>query len=183
MDNMTRVTLELGGKSPTIVLADADLQQAAAGAASAIFFNQGQVCCAGSRLYVQRKHFDNVVADIAAIANGMKLGNGLDPSVQMGPLISAKQQDRVTATSTWAANWAPPSPAAAKASGPRLLRSADGAGRRRPAPPPGPGRNLRPGAGGPCPSTISTRWCAWPTTTPMAWAPASGPTTSARCTG
>jgi|GEM_PF-22170 len=96
MDNMTRVTLELGGKSPTIVLADADLQQAAAGAASAIFFNQGQVCCAGSRLYVQRKHFDNVVADIAAIANGMKLGNGLDPSVQMGPLISAKQQDRVT---------------------------------------------------------------------------------------
>ncbi len=96
MDNMTRVTLELGGKSPTIVLADADLQQAAAGAANAIFFNQGQVCCAGSRLYVQRKHFDNVVADIAGIANGMKLGNGLDPSVQMGPLISAKQQDRVT---------------------------------------------------------------------------------------
>ncbi|AYC32928.1 aldehyde dehydrogenase family protein [Pseudomonas cavernae] len=96
MDNMTRVTLELGGKSPTIVMADADLQQAAAGAANAIFFNQGQVCCAGSRLYVQRKHFDNVVADIAGIANGMKLGNGLDPSVQMGPLISARQQERVT---------------------------------------------------------------------------------------
>ena len=95
MDNMTRVTLELGGKSPTIVLADADLQVAAAGAASAIFFNQGQVCCAGSRLYVQRKHFDNVVADIAAIANAMKLGNGLDPSVEMGPLISARQQARV----------------------------------------------------------------------------------------
>jgi len=96
MDNMTRVTLELGGKSPTVVLADANLQEAAAGAASAIFFNQGQVCCAGSRLYVQRKHFDNVIADIAGIANGMKLGNGLDPSVDMGPLISAKQQDRVT---------------------------------------------------------------------------------------
>ncbi|UVJ42029.1 aldehyde dehydrogenase family protein [Pseudomonas sp. LS1212] len=96
MDNMTRVTLELGGKSPTIVMADANLQQAAAGAASAIFFNHGQVCCAGSRLYVHRKHFDNVVADIAGIANGMKLGNGLDPSVDMGPLISAKQQDRVT---------------------------------------------------------------------------------------
>ncbi|CAD5110269.1 aldehyde dehydrogenase family protein [Zestomonas carbonaria] len=96
MDNMTRVTLELGGKSPTIVLADADLQQAAAGAAQAIFFNQGQVCCAGSRLYVHRKHFDNVVADIAGIANGMKLGNGLDPSVDMGPLISARQQERVT---------------------------------------------------------------------------------------
>jgi phenylacetaldehyde dehydrogenase len=96
MDNMTRVTLELGGKSPTVVLADANLQEAAAGAANAIFFNQGQVCCAGSRLYVQRKHFDNVIADIAGIANGMKLGNGLDPSVDIGPLISAKQQDRVT---------------------------------------------------------------------------------------
>ncbi|MDN7142261.1 aldehyde dehydrogenase family protein [Pseudomonas sp. JQ170] len=95
MDSMTRVTLELGGKSPTIVMADADLATAAAGAASAIFFNQGQVCCAGSRLYVQRKHFDNVVADIAGIANAMKLGNGLDPSVEMGPLISARQQKRV----------------------------------------------------------------------------------------
>ncbi|MBS7599399.1 aldehyde dehydrogenase family protein [Pseudomonas sp. RC2C2] len=95
MDSMTRVTLELGGKSPTIVMADADLASAAAGAASAIFFNQGQVCCAGSRLYVQRKHFDNVVADIAGIANAMKLGNGLDPSVEMGPLISARQQKRV----------------------------------------------------------------------------------------
>jgi phenylacetaldehyde dehydrogenase len=95
MDSMTRVTLELGGKSPTIVMADADLKTAAAGAASAIFFNQGQVCCAGSRLYVQRKHFDNVVADIAGIANAMKLGNGLDPSVDMGPLISARQQERV----------------------------------------------------------------------------------------
>ncbi|MGC5702178.1 aldehyde dehydrogenase family protein [Pseudomonas sp. NFXW11] len=95
MDSMTRVTLELGGKSPTIVMADADLASAAAGAASAIFFNQGQVCCAGSRLYVQRKHFDRVVADIADIANAMKLGNGLDPSVEMGPLISARQQERV----------------------------------------------------------------------------------------
>jgi len=95
MDSMTRVTLELGGKSPTIVMADADLASAAAGAASAIFFNQGQVCCAGSRLYVQRKHFDNVVADIAGIANAMKLGNGLDSSVDMGPLISARQQERV----------------------------------------------------------------------------------------
>nr|WP_294863209.1 aldehyde dehydrogenase family protein [uncultured Pseudogulbenkiania sp.] len=95
MESMTRVTLELGGKSPTIVLDDADPHVAAAGAATAIFFNHGQVCCAGSRLYVHRKHFDNVVGEIASIANGMKLGNGLDPSVQMGPLISAKQQQRV----------------------------------------------------------------------------------------
>ncbi|MGE7955474.1 aldehyde dehydrogenase family protein [Pseudomonas sp. NPDC089530] len=96
MDSMTRVTLELGGKSPTLVMADADLASAAAGAASAIFFNQGQVCCAGSRLYVQRKHFDRVVADIAGIANAMKLGSGLDASVDMGPLISARQQERVS---------------------------------------------------------------------------------------
>lgn len=95
MDNMTRVTLELGGKSPTIVLEDADLQTAAAGAANAIFFNQGQVCCAGSRLYVHKKHFENVVADISAIADGMVLGHGLNPAAQMGPLISAKQQSRV----------------------------------------------------------------------------------------
>lgn len=95
MDNMARVTLELGGKSPTIVMDDANLAEAAAGAANAIFFNQGEVCCAGSRLYVHRKDFDRVVADISDIANNMKVGNGLDPSVEMGPLVSAKQQDRV----------------------------------------------------------------------------------------
>jgi len=95
MDNMTRVTLELGGKSPTIVMEDVDLKTAAAGAANAIFFNQGQVCCAGSRLYVHKKHFDNVVADISAIAANMTLGAGLDPTAQMGPLVSAKQQERV----------------------------------------------------------------------------------------
>jgi len=95
MDTMTRVTLELGGKSPTIVLPDADVQTAAQGAANAIFFNHGQVCCAGSRLYVHKKHFDNVVADISDIAAGMTLGNGLDPQTQMGPLVSARQQERV----------------------------------------------------------------------------------------
>ena len=95
MESMTRITLELGGKSPTIVLDDADPAAAAAGAATAIFFNQGQVCCAGSRLYVQRKRFDSIVGDIASIASRMKLGNGLDPNVEMGPLISQKQQQRV----------------------------------------------------------------------------------------
>lgn len=95
LDSMTRITLELGGKSPTIVLEDMDPMEAAVGAANAIFFNQGQVCCAGSRLYVQRRHFDRVMADICSIANGMKMGNGLDASVDMGPLISAKQQARV----------------------------------------------------------------------------------------
>ncbi|GAA0700301.1 aldehyde dehydrogenase family protein [Marinobacterium maritimum] len=95
MDQMTRVTLELGGKSPTIVLDDANPQEAAAGAANAIFFNHGQVCCAGSRLYVQRKLFDNLIADITDIAGNIRLGNGLDPYTEMGPLVSAVQQQRV----------------------------------------------------------------------------------------
>ncbi|OMH26724.1 aldehyde dehydrogenase [Motiliproteus sp. MSK22-1] len=95
MNNMTRVTLELGGKSPAIVLPDADITKAAAGVATGIFFNSGQVCCAGSRLYVHKKIFDNTVADIASIAEGMTLGHGLDPTVDLGPLVSQKQLDRV----------------------------------------------------------------------------------------
>lgn len=95
MDNMARVTLELGGKSPVVVLDDADPATAATGAANAIFFNHGQVCCAGSRLYVHRKMFDKVVADVAQIAAAMPLGHGLDPNAQMGPLVSQEQMDRV----------------------------------------------------------------------------------------
>ena len=95
MDNMTRVTLELGGKSPVIVLDDCDPSVAATGAANAIFFNQGQVCCAGSRLYVHRKMFDQVTTQVAQIAERLKLGHGLDPHAQMGPLVSQEQMDRV----------------------------------------------------------------------------------------
>ncbi len=95
MDSMTRVTLELGGKSPTIVMPDADLTVAAQGAANAIFFNHGQVCCAGSRLYVHKKHFDRVVADVSDIAASLPLGHGLDANAQMGPMVSARQQQRV----------------------------------------------------------------------------------------
>lgn len=95
VDNLTRVSLELGGKSPVIVLDDADPAQAAAGAAQAIFFNQGQVCTAGSRLYVQKKLFDRVVADLAAIAGKMKVGHGLDPTNEIGPLVSELQMQRV----------------------------------------------------------------------------------------
>ncbi len=95
MENMTRVSLELGGKSPMIVLADANLDMAIEGLASGIFFNQGQVCTAGSRLYAHRKVFDRVVAGIAELAGRMKLGPGLDPATQMGPLVSREQRDRV----------------------------------------------------------------------------------------
>ncbi|MEP6884673.1 MAG: aldehyde dehydrogenase family protein [Gammaproteobacteria bacterium] len=94
--NMKKVTVELGGKSPTIILSDADLDIAIPGAASAIFFNQGQVCSAGSRLYVAAQHFDRVVAGIADQAKNMKLGPGLDPSAQIGPLVSSIQRERVT---------------------------------------------------------------------------------------
>ncbi len=93
--NMKKVTVELGGKSPVIVLPDADLDAATAGAAGAIFFNQGQVCSAGSRLYVAAKHFDRVVGGIADQAKAMKLGPGLDATSQIGPLVSQVQRERV----------------------------------------------------------------------------------------
>lgn len=95
MDNMTRVTLELGGKSPMIVLDDCDPALAAQGAAQAIFFNHGQVCCAGSRLYVHKKLYDNVVAELADLAKALPMGPGLDPQTQLGPLVSREQLDRV----------------------------------------------------------------------------------------
>lgn len=94
--NMKKVTVELGGKSPVIVLPDADVEAAIAGAAGAIFFNQGQVCSAGSRLYVAKRHFDRVVGGIADQAKGMKLGPGLDPTAQIGPLVSSVQRERVS---------------------------------------------------------------------------------------
>lgn len=93
--NMKKVALELGGKSPSVVMADAEMELAIPGAANAIFFNGGQVCVAGSRLYVEKKAFDNVVAGIADIAKGMQMGHGLDPATQIGPMVSKIQADRV----------------------------------------------------------------------------------------
>ena len=95
MDNMARVTLELGGKSPMIVLADCDPEKAAQGTAAAIFFNQGQTCSAGSRVYIHRSIFDTVVDRLAELAEAIPLGPGLDPDAQMGPLVSQIQLDRV----------------------------------------------------------------------------------------
>ena len=93
--NLKKVTLELGGKSPNIICDDADLDAAIPGAASAIFFNHGQCCCAGSRLYVQQKSFDKVVAGVAEAAKKIKVGPGLDPATEMGPLVSEEQLNRV----------------------------------------------------------------------------------------
>ena len=93
--NLKKVSLELGGKSPVIIMDDADMELAIPGAANAIYFNGGQVCVAGSRLYAHKSVFDQVVEGISAYAGGMKLGHGLDQESQMGPLVSVKQAERV----------------------------------------------------------------------------------------
>ena len=94
-DTLKRVSLELGGKSPVIVLPDANLEAVVGGAANAIFFNAGQVCAAGSRLYAHSKVFDQVVDGVSQAAARIRLGPGLDPTTEMGPLVSKEQQERV----------------------------------------------------------------------------------------
>lgn len=93
--NFKRVTLELGGKSPVIVLPDADLDLAIPGVANAIFFNGGQVCIAGSRAYIHQSIHDQVIEGVVAYAQNLKLGHGLDPSSQMGPLVSRRHAEKV----------------------------------------------------------------------------------------
>ena len=93
--NLKKVSLELGGKSPNVVFKDSDLDTAIAGSASAIFFNHGQCCCAGSRLYVERPVYDKVVEGVAAKAKKIKVGSGLEPETAMGPLVSEEQLHRV----------------------------------------------------------------------------------------
>ncbi len=95
IDGLKRVTLELGGKSPNIVFADANLEAAASGAFGGAFFNQGEACVAGSRLFVQTPVAEELVARLTEQANGLQLGHGLDPATQMGPLISAPHRRRV----------------------------------------------------------------------------------------
>ncbi len=94
--NLKKVSLELGGKSPNIILKDMDLETAIAGASNAIFFNHGQCCSAGSRLYVEKSIFDKVVEGVAENASKIHLGPGFDPATQMGPLVSDEQLRRVT---------------------------------------------------------------------------------------
>jgi phenylacetaldehyde dehydrogenase len=93
--NLKRVSLELGGKSPNIVFADADLSRAVSGAFLGIFFNQGQVCSAGSRLFVQEKVYDQTIDELTKTIEHVQLGPGIDPMTQMGPLVSKTQMDRV----------------------------------------------------------------------------------------
>ncbi len=94
--NLKRVSLELGGKSPSIVFDDADLELAAEGVANAIFFNHGQCCCAGSRLFAGPAVRDELLERVADIARATRLGDGFDPDTGMGPLVSREQYERVT---------------------------------------------------------------------------------------
>jgi phenylacetaldehyde dehydrogenase len=93
--NLKKVSLELGGKSPNIVFADADLEAAIKGVFMGIFFCQGEICSAGSRLFVEESIFESLVGRLAEMAKGVRLGHGLDPETKMGPLVSAEQQKRV----------------------------------------------------------------------------------------
>jgi acyl-CoA reductase-like NAD-dependent aldehyde dehydrogenase len=92
---LKRLTLELGGKSPNIILPDADLEAAIAGSFMGIYFNTGQACNAGSRLFVHKDQFDQVVSALAERASKSRVGPGLDPDTQLGPVVSAEQQERV----------------------------------------------------------------------------------------
>lgn len=93
--NLKRVSLELGGKSPVIVCADADLDKAVPVAAMSVFANSGQICIAGSRLFVERSVHDEFVERLAAYAKGLRIGDGIDPATEIGPLVCEKQLQRV----------------------------------------------------------------------------------------
>jgi len=93
--NLKRVTLELGGKSPQIVCADADLEKIVPTVALSAFANSGQICIAGSRLFVHRSVHDELVERLAAYAGALKVGPGIDPETEIGPLVSTRQLDRV----------------------------------------------------------------------------------------
>jgi aldehyde dehydrogenase (NAD+) len=95
--NLKRLSLELGGKSPNIVFADADLSAAAPAAAIAAFANSGQICSAGTRLFVERGVYDEFVARVAAFGATLRIGDGRDPATDLGPLVSARQLGRVEA--------------------------------------------------------------------------------------
>lgn len=94
--NLKRVSLELGGKSPDIVFADADLNQAVPGAGMAVFANSGQICSAGTRLFVEKKIYDEFVGRVADFSKTLRVGDGSDPETQVGPLVSQEQMTRVS---------------------------------------------------------------------------------------
>ncbi|WP_157218188.1 aldehyde dehydrogenase family protein [Flavisphingomonas formosensis] len=94
--SVKKVTMELGGKSPNIVFADADIDALIPSAAMGVFNNSGQVCAAGTRLFVERPVYEEVVARVAEFGAALKIGPSLDPATQIGPLVSARQYERVS---------------------------------------------------------------------------------------
>jgi betaine-aldehyde dehydrogenase len=94
-DTLKRVTLELGGKSPNIVFADAEFEAAIEGSANGIFWNQGEICSAGSRVFIERSIYDDALNQLINHAKGVVVGDGRKPDTTMGPLVSKEQQDRV----------------------------------------------------------------------------------------
>ncbi|MDR7517998.1 MAG: aldehyde dehydrogenase family protein [Armatimonadota bacterium] len=94
-DRMTRVSLELGGKSPNVIFADADLERAAAGGAAAVYGNAGQDCCARSRVFIQRSVYDRFAGLFIEAARRLRVGDPMDPATEMGPVVSTRQRDHV----------------------------------------------------------------------------------------
>lgn len=94
--NLKRLSLEMGGKSPDIIFNDADLDKAVPGAAMGVFFNAGQICCAGTRVFVQRGVYDEVCVRLADFGRSMRVGDSLDPQTVIGPLVSQGQLERVS---------------------------------------------------------------------------------------
>ena len=148
--NLKRVSLELGGKSPDIVFADADLDAAVPGAAMAVFANSGQICSAGTRLFVERKVYDEFVGRVADFGKTLQVGNGLDPETQIGPLVSeraARARDRLSRRSAGrkARGAVRRRAADRRRAGEGLLRAADGVRRRARRHADRPGGDLRAG--------------------------------------
>ena len=90
-----KMTMELGGKAPNIIFADADIDAAVAGSVGAIFFNQGEVCCAGSRLFIEERVHDEFIEKFTKAASNLRMGNPLDPQTQMGAQVSLEQHEKV----------------------------------------------------------------------------------------
>ena len=93
--NLKRVSMELGGKAPNIIFADADIDKAVQGAVTAIFFNQGEVCCAGSRLFLDERVHDEFIEKFSKVAKSMRVGDPLDSATQMGAQVSLEQHEKV----------------------------------------------------------------------------------------
>ena len=178
------MTFELGGKSPNIVFADADLDAAVEGAMLGMYLNQGQCCCAGSRLFVQDTVHDEFVEKLAAQGQGPQARRPVRPRrPQMGPQVDKAQFDKILSLhrqGQGAGGDVRDRRRAARRQG--LLHQADGLRRRQGRHGDRPRRDLRPGPVGASSSRTSTRSSTAPTRPTTAWPPPSGPATSARPT-